>query len=124
MVPATIARIGREMRLVVPPTREIHAVNKDPGLIKLIVKAHAARRAAEGQCDRSLGELARDHGYDRDYFGVLLRLSYLAPSLTLQILEGRQPPSLTRQLLARAAKVPMEWSAQCGQFEICSTGSF
>ena len=124
VVPATIARIGREMRLVVPPTREIHAVNKDPGLIKLIVKAHAARRAAEGQCDRSFGELAREHGYDRDYFGVLLRLSYLAPSLTLQILEGRQPPSLTRQLLARAVKVPMEWSAQCGQFEICSSGSF
>jgi hypothetical protein len=48
----------------------------------------------------------------RDYFAVLLRLSYLAPDITAAILDVRQPVQLNRQRLARAANLPLEWQAQ------------
>jgi len=35
--------------------------------------------------------------YSRDYFGVLLRISYLAPDIVAVILDRRQPVQLNRQ---------------------------
>ena len=85
---------------------------QDPSLIKLIVKANAAREALDRSEHQTLAELAAEQGYTRDYFAVLLRLSYLAPDITAAILDGRQPVQLNRQRLARAANLPLEWQAQ------------
>ena len=85
---------------------------RDPALIKLIVKAHAARTAVEQRSHESIEEIARAQHHARDYFGVLLKLGYLAPDITAAILEGRQPAELTRQKLGRAASIPHDWPAQ------------
>lgn len=108
---ATRARIGKEVRLVIAPAHGLSTARRDPALIKLIVKAHAARAAVEQHAHQSVEALARSQQHARDYFGVLLRLSYLAPDITAAILEGRQPAELTRQKLARS-KVPLDWSEQ------------
>ena len=62
--------------------------------------------------DRSIAELAKAHGYTRDYFGVLLRISYLALDIIGAILHGCQPVQLNRQRLARSTNLPVDWPGQ------------
>jgi hypothetical protein len=116
--PAVRARVGKDVRLVIGPAQEQLPGRRDAALIKLIVKAHAARLAVETGSGRSIEELARAHGHARDYFSVLLRLSYLAPDITKAILDGRQPVTLTRQKLARGP-IPFEWQGQREALGFC-----
>jgi hypothetical protein len=111
VVPASIVRRGKETRLSVAPESS-GVVSRDPALIKLLVKAHIAREAVEASDGASIAELAAEHGYTRDYFGVLLRIAYLAPDIVAAILDGRQPVQLNRQRLARATSLPINWQAQ------------
>jgi len=110
-VAAPIIRRGRETRLAIPPDQQAHA-QRDPALIKLLIKAHRARQAVETGNDRAIAELAQMQGYSRDYFGVLLRIAYLAPDIIAAILDGRQPVQLNRQRLARATNLPLDWQGQ------------
>jgi hypothetical protein len=41
----------------------------------------------------------------------VLRLNYLAPDIISSILDGTQPPGLTRQKLVKA-HLPMDWALQ------------
>ncbi|KQX22628.1 MULTISPECIES: recombinase family protein [unclassified Sphingomonas] len=110
-VPASLIRRGNESRLALPP--EQRAVGaKDPALIKLVAKAHIAREAVAAADNKSIADLAAEQGLSRNYFGVLLRISYLAPDIVTAILEGRQPAQLNRQRLARMTSLPIEWQQQ------------
>jgi hypothetical protein len=111
-VSAKLARVGREVRLVVAPSRGGSARGRDPGLIKLVIKAAAARAAVEEVGAGAVEDVAAGQGHGRDYFAMLLRVSYLAPDIVAAILEGRQPASLTRQKLARLSALPIGWNAQ------------
>ena len=85
----------------------------DPALIKLLANAFAARDAVEAAAGNlTFGEVAKTSGYSAEYFSLLLRLSMLAPDIVAAIHEGRQPPALNRQRLARLTNLPVEWSAQ------------
>lgn len=110
-VAAPIIRRGREIRLAISPDQQSHA-QRDPALIKLVVKAHRARQAVEAAGERSIADLAEAQGYSRDYFGVLLRIAYLAPDIVAAILDGRQPVQLNRQRLARTTNLPLDWQGQ------------
>ncbi|QEH79300.1 recombinase family protein [Sphingomonas sp. C8-2] len=110
-IAAPLIRRGKEKRFAVPPEeRAIGA--RDPALIKLVVKAHMAREALAAAEERTIEELAGELGYSRDYFGVLLRISYLAPDIVAAILDGRQPMQLNRQRLARVTNLPVDWEQQ------------
>jgi DNA invertase Pin-like site-specific DNA recombinase len=110
-IEARLVRRGKEVRLAFAPDAGGDRF-QDASLIKLVVKANAARQALDRAEHHTLAELASEQGYTRDYFAVLLRLSYLAPDITAAILDGRQPVQLNRQRLARAANLPLEWQAQ------------
>ena len=85
----------------------------DPALIKLLANAFGARDAVNAAAgDRTLGAIATANGYSVEYFNLLLRLSMLAPDIVAAIHDGRQPPSLNRQRLARTTNLPIDWSAQ------------
>ncbi|WP_016744031.1 hypothetical protein [Rhizorhabdus wittichii] len=86
-MPATLIRRGKETWLALQ-SEERAIGERDPALIKLVAEAHIARE---------------------DYFGVLLRISYLAPDIVAAILDGRQPAQLTRQRLARMTSLPIDW---------------
>jgi hypothetical protein len=105
-----LVRRSREVRLAVAPGSEEPA--PDPTLVKLIVKAHAARQALFAADGASLAEVARMHGHEPGYFAVLVKLAYLAPDIIDAILAGRQPRRLDRQTLARIRQLPIEWDAQ------------
>ena len=110
-VTATLIRKGNEKTLALPP--EGRAIGtRDSALIKLVAKAQMAREALASAGDRSVEELASETGVSRDYFGVLLRISYLAPDIIEAILDGRQPMQLNRQRLARATNLPSDWQGQ------------
>ena len=69
-----------------------------------------ASRLAAGEVG-SLKELARAEGYCAHYAATLAPLAWLAPDLTEQILEGRQPPALSLGALTKR-ELPMDWVEQ------------
>lgn len=85
----------------------------------LVVKAWMAREAATAAGDRTIAEIATGHGYTKDYFGVLLRIAYLAPDIVAAILDGRQPVQLNRQRLARATNLPFDCHGQRQMLGFC-----
>lgn len=117
--PAHLIRAGKEVRLAIPPSRSQASARHDPALIKLIVKSHDARAKLKSMAETPLDDIAQAYGVTRDYFRVLVRLSFLAPDITSAILEGRQPATLTRQLLARFPDLPIEWAAQRDALGFC-----
>lgn len=107
-----LVRRSKEVRLTVAPTLSTSQPQADPALVKLLVKAHAARQALLASGGRSLAEVSEAEGYEPHYFAVLVKLSYLAPDITEAILEGRQPARLNRQQLARVRHWPADWPEQ------------
>ena len=112
-LPTVRLRRGKEVRLLLPGADSGLQASPDPALIKLLANAFAARDAVDAATEaRTLGDVARANGYSLEYFSLLLRLSMLAPNIVAGIHDGRQPPSLNRQRLARTTNLPVEWSAQ------------
>ena len=48
----------------------------------------------------------------RSYLARLVRLAYLAPSLTEAILLGTQPAAITPSRLMRDTRLPLDWQDQ------------
>jgi hypothetical protein len=78
--------------------------------VKAIAWARNLRQRLE--CDgKSLDELAREDGCSRPYVSSMIRLAYLAPTITQSILQGMQPAQLTLADLMQR-DIPDDWSEQ------------
>jgi len=110
-IPCKLVRRTKEVRLIVPPAVG-SGPRHDPGLIKLLVRAHQVRRRFDQCGSMAVADLAAELGYQPDYCTVLLKLSYLSPELAGLILSGQQPQQLTRQRLARVRVLPAVWTEQ------------
>jgi site-specific DNA recombinase len=82
----------------------------DRSLVKAIVWARDLRRRLE-QEGASLDELARQEGCSRPYVSSVIKLAYLAPSITQAVVDGTQPASLTLAELMRR-DIPFGWTDQ------------
>ena len=111
VIHASLIRRGKETRLV-EPASDLVAPRPDPALIKLIVNAYRARAAVFSGQHGSVRQAAEAFGYRQDCFALLLRLGFLAPDIVTAILNGRQPPQLNRQRLARISGLPIDWREQ------------
>lgn len=111
IIPATLIRRSGEKRIAVQQSDSPNP-RKDDALIKLIVRAHQARKALSDPAIASVDEAATRLGVSKPYFCVILRLGYLAPDITAAILDGLQPAHINRQYLARINNLPVDWSAQ------------
>jgi hypothetical protein len=80
-----------------------------------LVKALALALYWQAQLDAGnvadSAEIARREKMDRTRVSEILRLTLLAPDIAQRILEGRQPKTLTLEILVRA-KLPLAWEAQ------------
>ncbi|MEG3155730.1 recombinase family protein [Sphingomonas sp. RB1R13] len=101
-VPASLQRRGQELKLRVDPVGGHD--DRDPKLIALLIRAHAAREqlaALDMTAPRDLRrELVR-----------VARIAYLAPDIVAAIVEGRQPGGLRSRKLERG-DLPLCWKAQ------------
>lgn len=109
-IAANLRRAGKGKRLVIAGNahREI-----DTNLIALLKQAFATRVAFLSGADDSLSAMTKRLGMGHGQLVALVRLSYLAPDLVRDCIEGRQPIELTPTRLLKLGKdLPHDWSAQ------------
>ncbi len=108
-----IARLARHLaERPTMPQKVGGATPPDEGLLRLVANAHSAREAVVAAGARPFDEVAEASGFSAHYFAQLARLGGLAPDIVTSILEGRQPPALTRTRLARTKALPVRWGDQ------------
>jgi len=104
ITPVTLKRRGIELRLVYAAS-DARPANRDPHLIDLIRRGWAAWKKLSIE-ERSANPAERSH------LVRLARLRFLAPDITLAIIEGRQPIELTARSLLRCGELPVDWNDQ------------
>jgi site-specific DNA recombinase len=109
-IPARLKRTGIEMRMVVEDRSE--PANVDPGLVRLLARAHTIRARVLEEPSLTLQEIAAREGVSSSYATRLLRLVFLAPDIVAAILSGRHPPQLTANRLMDDTRLPLDWTAQ------------
>ena len=97
--------------LHIRPREESAHQHLDSKLVRLIQDARLAQQMVDTQRDRTMSELAAEFGRRKGHFAKLVRLNYLAPDIVTSILDGTQPPTLTREVLYNA-DLPLDWSLQ------------
>lgn len=103
-IPAVLRRRGHELRLVYAAP-DASPANTDPTLINLIARGWAAwDQLSKGP--RPSDPVKRSH------LARLARLRFLAPDITVAILEGRQPVELTARSRLRISELPTLWQNQ------------
>lgn len=104
VAPISLKRRGIELRLVYAAPDERRA-NRDPHLIDLIRRGWAAWR-------KLTTEQRPANAVERSHLVRLARLRFLAPDITMAIIEGRQPIELTARSLLRCGELSLDWSEQ------------
>ncbi len=111
-VPARLKRSGKEMKMLIDGESFSGRDGPDPGLAKLIVRAHALKEKLISGGGASLREIAKRERVESSYFTRIVRLTFLAPDITKAILDGRQPPELTASRLMCDTRFPLDWKEQ------------
>lgn len=109
-VEAALKRCGKGKRIV------IHNAVRDevnPGLIKLLQDAFAARQTLLADTDESLNAIEARLGTSKGHMTSLTRLSYLSPEIVREIFDGGQPINLgVKRLIGLSKDLPHDWLAQ------------
>ncbi|MEI9927842.1 MAG: hypothetical protein WDN44_09195 [Sphingomonas sp.] len=116
---AVRVRQGHEIRLVIPSATTVPARSgRDEKLVGLLAEAQAARDLVLAHPGLSMNALAMQEGRCRSRLKRLFQLSYIAPSIAAEIVDGRHPQSLNHRTLLRA-ELPIEWTAQRALLGFC-----
>jgi site-specific DNA recombinase len=113
--PVQLARIGREMKLLVDDASDNRT--PDMGLLRVVSRAHDVQRRLAEDTTLTVHDIACEERVTAAYLYILLRLRWLAPDITTAIVNGRQPPQLNAKKLMRlTAQLPADWSEQRALF--------
>ncbi|MCC7252095.1 recombinase family protein [Hyphomicrobium sp.] len=107
---ASLRRAGKGMRIVVETgaRSEVQA-----GLVSLLRDAFSFRTALLAGSDDSIESMTQRLGTGKGHVSALVRLSYLAPDIVRDCLEGRQPIDLSPTRLLKLGKdLPLDWTEQ------------
>ncbi|MCG5234368.1 hypothetical protein [Xanthobacter oligotrophicus] len=110
-VPATLKRVGMEMRHLIDAPEARQNRKPDHSLLRLLARAQKFRDLILQGDGASITELAAASAVTPSYFTRIVRLGFLAPEITAAILDGRQPIELSALKLSLAS-LPKEWSEQ------------
>ena len=103
-------RGGRKLVITPDGTTERPRPRIDSALVKALARAHRWQRMLEsGECG-SITELAAAEKIDRSYLCRVLRLTLLAQEIVEAIMNGRQPESVTLDVLLKP--FPVTWEGQ------------
>ncbi len=109
-VAAALRRPGKGRRLVIS---EGNRMEINPHLVQLLQEAFATKDLLLADTDESMNAITDRLGKSKGHMTVLLRLSYLAPSIVNDILAGRAPTDLGPHRLRRLSKdLPLDWAGQ------------
>ena len=112
-VPIGIIRCQRQ--LILPMAGEARSSRPNRSLVNLLEEAREAKRLNEEE-RLSITQIAsRLRKRTGSTAARILRLNYLAPDIIGAILNGSQPPGLTRKQLVRA-DLPLDWALQRRMF--------
>jgi DNA invertase Pin-like site-specific DNA recombinase len=111
VVPVELKRVGREMRMLVENSDD--QTSADPGLLRIIARAHDIQARLIHNTKLTVHDVAREERVTAAYVYTLLRLPWLAPDITSDIVNGRQPQQLNAKTLMRqASRLPADWADQ------------
>lgn len=110
VLPATRARRGHEVRLVVGSPADSPTV-MDRKLAELVADAFHVRREVLRRPNLPMSTIAEELGRCRGELADRMRISFLAPDIVAAILDGRHPKHLTRALLLKM-DLPLSWAEQ------------
>lgn len=99
-VAAKLQRSGKSKRMIIG---EATADSIDPVLVRLIQESFAIRAVVLSDTRETLNEITARRKKSKGYLTALMRLSYLAPHIVADILDGRQPPELSAKHLLRTS---------------------
>jgi site-specific DNA recombinase len=103
---------GGQHHIIAPGYGEVKSFAKpDATLVRAIVRAHAWLKLLQDGTVSSMEELARHVQHERIYVRRILRLAFLSPALTSDIIEGRQPECLSLTNLIER-DLPKSWRDQ------------
>lgn len=114
-IAAKLKRTGIEKKLLIESPNKRSGTKPNASLLKLMARAHEIQTIF-GRGGRPISEMANEAGVSSSHFTRLLRLSFLAPTITQAILHGRHPATLTARSLVRYTHVPIDWDEQRSQF--------
>ena len=110
-IAARLQRVGRKVRMVVPDANDQRP--PDPALLRVLARAHAVQIRLVANPGLSVHDVARSEKVTAAYLYSILRLPWLAPDITDDIINGRQPPRLTaRKLIRLSVRLPTNWADQ------------
>ena len=85
----------------------------NPGLIRILNEAFAARQTLVADTDESLNAIEARLHISKGRMTSLMRLSYLSPEIIRDIFAGRQPLSLgAKRLIGLSKDLPSDWLSQ------------
>jgi hypothetical protein len=111
-VPYKLRNRGRQLKILPEGITQATSLEPDPTLLKLLRRAHAWKQQLETGPPETISDLAAANDVNASYFTRVLRIAYLAPDIIEAIIEGRQPPELTANKLARIKNLPIDWAGQ------------
>ena len=109
----TVRRRGGRKVVIAPDGTEapvIAVARIDSTLVKALARAFRWRRMLETGVAATVGEIATREAINKSYVSRVLRLTLLAPDIVEAILDGRQAPGVTLQVLLEPFAV--EWDRQ------------
>ena len=80
----------------------------DASLIKVLIKAHEFWYKLVNGDGSSIAELAKREGVTGSYVTRLVRLTFLAPDIVKDILDGRHPPTVNAAKLLKDTRLPLD----------------
>jgi site-specific DNA recombinase len=112
VVPTRLKRRGNEMKFIVEGAPIAEEPRIDENLVRVIVRARILARRFQDRPAALIEDIAAGEGFGATYASRLLRLTSLAPDIVAAVLDGRQPPELTANVLMADTRLPLEWSTQ------------
>jgi site-specific DNA recombinase len=102
---------GVELKLIIGTERS-RAAGVEQVLLKTIARAHRWLDWLVSGEVKSLNEIAAREDVTRSFVGRIIRLAFLVPEIVEAIVEGKQPPELTAELLTKRLQLSLDWDDQ------------
>lgn len=110
-IPAKAVRSARTFTLPIEPRPAHTRARPKKGLVDLFALAREVQAMVFENRHMSVEDVGKRFRRKPAFIARVLRLNYLAPDIIAAILDGRQPPGLTRKQLIFAS-LPMDWAQQ------------